>query len=186
MKHIFHPDDTPDISKIKPIVFDTNVWIYVLFPSMCSGKPGSEKYTDLFQDLKDSGIRIHLDIVIYQEFLNAVLSAAFRDYRVRYGKNPSFCFKDYRKTENFEKTLIKLSELLHTEMFPNIICVSPYDTDSFDRLLQSNRKMNTNDAHITKFCRDNGCFLVTHDSDFSGEDIDIVTANRNFFKNRNS
>ncbi len=167
-RHVFSPSNR--------LFFDANIWLF-LFTSQEPGDWRVRTYSDAFQALLTARSQIAVDVLVLSEFANRYIRI---EYGIFIGSGGALGFKDYRRTASYRATAETAADALRRIMR---ICdlvetgLSVLDTDGLLNRFATGCS-DFNDEMIASLCRAQGLTLVTHDSDFKGCDIPILTANR--------
>ncbi|QFY44841.1 PIN domain-containing protein [Candidatus Methylospira mobilis] len=159
-------------SKDEPLLFDTNIWLY-LFPAPSGQNPHAPVYSSALKKMQQAGVHLALDVMILSEYLN-------RYCRIEWKANfPQTSFKYFRSSPSFNSIGQNAATYAHQILK---LC-TPYDhpfaaVDIKQILLGfSAGNQDFNDALLADSCRQRGWKLVTHDGDFTQGGIEILTAN---------
>jgi len=164
--------------KGRPLFFDANVLLY-LFGAVATPKNQwlVEAYTKVFSDCLKMQSVLCVDIFVLSEFINRSLRLDYENYLKMNGLDKSqLDFKTFRATPDGEQlskgieTVVKGRILKQFKLVGKLF--NPADITAISLV-----NHDFNDALIIQTCQAHHCVLVTNDADFSGADLDILTAN---------
>ncbi|MEX4003602.1 PIN domain-containing protein [Paraburkholderia sp. EG285A] len=154
---------------------DANIWLYLSSLPSAQNAYATNVYSIALKNLILAKSTILISSTIISEFLN-------RYIRLEWGarhKTTYPDFKDFRKSADFQpvgvnaadeaRVILKLCET-RDDKFSS--CVVDDVLSNFEAGIND-----FNDGVITHICREYGCKLITHDSDFTTGGIDILTGN---------
>jgi len=162
--------------KDRHLFFDTNVLLY-LFGGGYAQPKIVNAYTKIFRQCLTMKNTLCVDTLVLSEFINRCLRMEYDAYLQAKGINKGvMSFKKFRSTpegvgfsEGIELT-VKDTILRHFTMVGK-------DFNHSDICSINLANADFNDELIIQICQEHKCVLVTHDADFSGANIDILTAN---------
>lgn len=165
MTHAFRPEET--------LFLDTNVWLSVFGPS----KPGDKRsasYSEAFARLLSAGSRVFIDILVVSEFVNTYARLKWK-IEARHIAD----FKDFRRSPAFQPIARDIAADLKRLL---VHCSwTEYNFHAVDLLEMveeyAGGDSDINDLAIARICRSQRLTLITHDGDFAGQDVPILTAN---------
>jgi predicted nucleic acid-binding protein len=165
MTHAFHPEDT--------LFLDTNVWLSVFGPS----KPGDKRsasYSEAFARLLSAGSRVFIDILVVSEFVNTY---ARLKWKVE-GKHVAD-FKDFRRSPAFQPIARDIAADLKRVLIHCSWTEHAFDAVDLLAMVEeyAGGDSDINDLAIVRICRNQRFTLITHDADFAGQNVPILTAN---------
>ena len=156
------------------LLLDANIWMFVYGPR----KPGDTRaaiYSQALAKILAAHSRIYMDVLIVSEFINTYARLQWRLLAPHIRQ-----FKDFRQSTAFKpvaqdiaadtRRILKLCSRTETgfELVEINAIMDAYAAGDAD----------FNDQMLTALCKRKGLTLVTDDSDFGGQDIPIVTANK--------
>jgi predicted nucleic acid-binding protein len=169
----FSPDDR--------LLFDTNIWM-LLFG--LQGDPSDTDvgvYSSAYKKILQAKSSVLTDSLIMAEFANAALRVR-HELAIRFYDAPTGV-KNYRDSEYYpedtEAICGHLKEIREKSQVLNL--EPPDDWDSFFVSVQAGSR-DFNDEMIVLQCRRHNTILVTHDRDFDGCDIPILTNRSTYFR----
>lgn len=173
------------------LFLDANVWIYIYSPRETEDKHKlKEVYSAAFSRMLAAQSKLFTDVLIISEFVNTYArmkwstSLSDKQFKNKF-KNE---FKKYRKSKQFKpvakqiasaaKKITSMCQVLDSgfSQLPHHKLFESYATGSFD----------FNDQIFSELCRSERLTLVTHDGDFNGQGIPILTANQNLLRQKNT
>ncbi|KZB62131.1 hypothetical protein AUP42_04015 [Thalassospira lucentensis] len=158
--------------------FDTNVLIYLYGPFLDVRDPKYKFYVSVQDNILKNRGEIFVSPTVISEFVNTYLRLVFSLYNST--NNSALKFKDYRNTndyiDNAQEVDGQINEIL---MISSLLCdiVSIDNIVKFCDRIHSN-KSDMNDEMISFMCQKNGLVLITHDKDFIGCGVDILSNNK--------
>lgn len=154
------------------IFLDANIWLYLYGPQADPRKWQTSVYSTAFKRALKAKCRIFIDVLILSEFVNVY----GRMEHKAHGSQSKW--KDFRKSRHFPavgiadavRRIMKYAEAVESG-FPSMDMaefLAAYEAESPD----------FNDAVFVHLCRAKGFTLITHDADFKGAGLNILTANK--------
>ena len=166
-RHTFTPEDR--------LFLDTNVWWFIYVPQKPKATRQVEVYSQALRDIHEARSRIHIDVLVVSEFINAY---ARREWRSR---RPDIRdFKYFRRSEEFESVAAEIARDVKLVTSQCEQLASGFDTLRIEEMMGAYGAGRTdfNDQVIAQLCRKEGLTLITHDLDFRHADVSILTANQ--------
>ena len=156
------------------LFLDANIWLYVYGPQ----KPGDNSvaiYSQVLRRILEAQSRIYIDILVVSEFINTYARLKWKLVRPEIGR-----FKDFRKSTDFNPVARDIASNVRRVMNHCSRIEDSFVALEIDSLLDAYAAGDSdfNDQVITELCKRKGLTLVTHDRDFKGRKIPILTANR--------
>ena len=159
-----------------PVLFDANVWLFIYSRQGDNFPRNRAAYNLALRRIRSVKGKIFIDALVLSEFINA--SARFV-YSQLPPETKSTGFKAFRDSPDFQpiarkiatqsRKMLEKCELTETGMtavnLPEI--VGQYAAGGYD----------FNDQMLAQLCKRKGLKLVTHDGDFKGDDLTMITAN---------
>ncbi len=139
-----------------------------------------EVYSAAFNSMLTAKSQLFTDVLVISEFVNTYARTKWKNTA------PSNSFKTYRQSEYFKPVAKQIaiaakkitsmcqvlesgfSQLQHRSLFAS------YATGKFD----------FNDQIFAKLCLSQGLTLVTHDGDFAGQTLPVLTANKKILRQK--
>ena len=162
------------------VLFDANVWMYIYGPISHISSQYRYIYTLALRRIRGAQIPIFIDTLVLSEFINAY--ARFFYHKLPAENKPAD-FKIFRNSVSFkpvaEQIARRAKKILHkTESTKN-----RFQSPQMGAILNeyAEGEADFNDQILAEICRKNNIKLVTHDADFSGYNLTILTANPKLF-----
>lgn len=157
------------------ILVDTNVWMFTYGP-LAKSDWRTNVYSNSIRDMRTYNCNIYLDITILSEFINA---CSRYEYNLVPAKTRPADFKKFRNSAAFEPIANEISINVNKILKITKRCETPFHTMDVSSIISdfSKGKFDHNDLILENLCKTKGLTLLTHDGDFSGKGIDILTAN---------
>ena len=156
------------------LLLDTNIWLFVYGPQ----KPGNNKvatYSQALANILAANSRIYIDVLIVSEFINAYARLKWNVM----GK-PRGDFKQFRKSQDFKPIAQDIADDIKRVLNHCSRVENGFETLDIEGLIAeyAGGDSDFNDQVIAALCQKKGLKLVTDDSDFHGQGIPVVTANK--------
>ena len=169
--------ETYDFTSSDTLLFDANIWLYVYGPSRTrSAKILKSKYQRQFRRIRGLKVPIFLDVLVLSEFINAYSRQFYNS--LPEARKPAD-FKTFRNSADFLPLARKIGKqsrkILAKTQRTNIAFESVEMGGIIDAYVAANADFN--DLMLAELCKANNLKLVTHDADFQGDDLTILTAN---------
>jgi len=137
---------------------------------------GKKLYSVAFKKIRGIGCQIVIDAIVLSEFVNRLARLAYHQLA---SSGPPREFKNYRKSPAFRPIAKAIADACR-----RILAVSkPVESEFASLDLSSilgqfeSGRCDFNDHLLAALCGRRGFILVTHDGDFRGKNIPILTAN---------
>ena len=155
------------------LFLDANIWLYLYGPPKLRSYWRSI-YTSVFNRILRAKSRIHIDVLVVSEFINAYARLKWRD-----ASSYPNTFKTFRSSSDFKPVAQNMAAHVKQIMKHCARIESGFTMLPMDDLLADyiSGDFDFNDQVITKLCKNNGFTLITNDSDFRTQEIPILTAN---------
>lgn len=163
-------------SETDALLFDANIWLYIYGPQRQLYPRLRSTYTLAFRRIRSANIRMFIDVLVLSEFINAYSRFVYKN--LPSATKPAE-FKTFRNSADFKpiaediakysRRILEKAERIETgfESVDLLPIMSDYAAGEKD----------FNDQILAELCRTKGLKLVTHDADFQGEDLKIITGN---------
>ena len=117
---------------------------------------------------------IHIDVLVVSEFINTYARLQWKVIA------SAMKFKTFRNSPNFKPIAQGIADSVKRVMNHCSRMESGFEKLKIDTLLDaySTGDSDFNDQVIAELCKVKGLTLITHDGDFKGQGISILTANR--------
>lgn len=160
----------------RPLFFDANVLLY-LFGSTSS--TWANTYSSVFSQCLKMGNDLCVDVTVLSEFINRFLRIEYENYLRTNGLNgQQIKFKDFRSQSEGVQASQDVETIVKGRILNKFALVGKlFDVADINAISLVN--CDFNDELIVKTCQQHQCVLVTNDADFSGANIDILSANKN-------
>lgn len=153
-----------DWSKLKRIVVDTNVLLYIYAGTSADDMRWASKYNSAISEITNNDVKIVLTDVQISEITNALLQRRFKDYNNTQTKKIKY--KDFRKTPEFRAELKSIEV-----MFKKLFVLAELDNYENDEAQVMNffkqSKLDYNDVYYVSYARLKSIPIITNDSDYS-------------------
>lgn len=161
------------------LFLDANVWLLVYGPHGPHGPHGSRgrrvtTYSSALRRILEAKCRIHVDVLVVSEFINAYARLKWRQTDTRKE------FKEFRNSEEFSQVARDIAGSVGRVVGHCSRVESSFGTLDIERLFDEYAAGRTdfNDQIIRELCRRRNLTLVTDDGDFGAQGIRVLTANR--------
>ena len=156
------------------LFLDANIWLYLYGPQNPKASRNVKTYSQVFSRILNAGSRIYVDVLIISEFIN---SYARQQWKLIASDME---FKAFRNSLDFEPVAQGIAGSVKRVINHCSRLESGFGALKMDTLLDAYSAGNSdfNDQVITELCKVKGLTLITHDGDFKGQGISILTANR--------
>ncbi len=158
------------------LFLDANIWLYLHGPQQPQAPGYVKTYTNAFKRILSAQSRIFIDVIIVSEFINRY--ARLQQNLV----TPSIAnFKDFRNSPFFKLHAVGIADGVRRILKNSSRIESGFAKLSMNELLKDYAAGDSdfNDQVIVELCKREDLTLVTHDGDFKGSGIPILTANKN-------
>ena len=159
------------------LFLDTNIWFYLYGPEG-SKSHWVQLYSTVFNRILSAKSSIYIDVLVLSEFINTYARTQWR-FVARHIE-----FKDFRNSPRFKPVAQEIEAKVKSILGHCSRIESGFSTLTIDDLITDYAAGNSdfNDQVITEICRSSGLTLITHDRDFKGQGITILTANRRLLR----
>lgn len=162
----------------RPLFFDANVLLY-LFGSVAtpSNQWAITAYSAIFSQCLKMNATLCLDVFVLSEFINRVLRSEYENYLKINNLNGVKCkYKVFRSKAEGIQAAQDVESVVKGRILGRFSVVGKL-FDAADLHSISFANSDFNDELIIQTCLEHQCVLVINDADFSGANIDILTAN---------
>lgn len=165
-------------SNTDKLFFDANIWMYVYGPQGAPNDPKSHTYSTALADAIRAKSDIFTDVLVISEFINRFARIEHQTL-FRTGKAPQD-FKQFRNSNDFIPMAQAITAAVRSILKFAVRVESGFSSIDINGLLTEYETMPSdfNDQVLIGLCVANNLQLVTHDSDFKGKGVTIITANR--------
>jgi predicted nucleic acid-binding protein len=159
------------------ILFDANIWLYIygsqgeVWPRLRS------TYHLALRKIRGAKVPIFIDLLVLSEFINAYARFVYNDLPP--GIKPKD-FKTFRCSVEFNPIAAQIAKEARRILKKCERTESGFESADLGGILNSyaGGDVDFNDQILSELCKVKGLKLVTHDADFKGENLTIITANR--------
>ena len=156
------------------LFLDTNIWLYVYGPQ----KPNDNSvavYSQAFRRILAAQSLIYIDVLVVSEFINTYARLKWKLVKPEIER-----FKDFRNRPDFKPVVRDIVDDVRRVMNHCSRVEDDFAALNIDGLLDvyAAGDSDFNDQVITELCQREGLTLITHDVDFKGRKLPILTANR--------
>ena len=174
-----HDINSYNFEKTDALFIDANIWLYIYGPQV-QGDNKSRNYSNVLREILRTECSIFIDVLILSEFINRYSRLKFN----LEGRSPDF--KSYRQSSAFKPVAKDIADavrriLKHCECLESGLTSIDIDTLLTD---YESKCPDFNDQILAELCKSRSLKFVTHDGDFRGYDITVLTANRRMLSNR--
>jgi hypothetical protein len=168
-------------SSADKILLDANIWLFLQGPQ---GDPHDWRikiYSQALANMIAAKCQIVIDALVVSEFINRFARIHFDIARQA---DNQLKFKDFRNSADFKQIATDIADEVRSifSICNRVECgfSTLNDADLLNEFGQGDSDFN--DLIITDICRTNSYTLVTHDADFCGANLPVLTANIKLLK----
>ena len=170
MRMRYTPSNIPAL-KERTVFFDANAIIYIFWP-ITPDSQESIDYGSILATLLRNNLSLAINESVISEIHNRILKLEFKKTGL-----PKEKFKNYRDSDDGISVQSDLNAIIKDKILTNFQIINePLSKDDLLSILNVT-KLDFNDKLIELLCKKKNMILLTHDSDFSSSDVDILTAN---------
>ena len=163
-----------DFKPTDQLLLDANIWLYIFAPQ----RPGDYKvevYSQALANMLAAKSHIYIDVLIVSEFINTYARLKW-NLEASHIKN----FKIFRTSRDFKPVACEIAAGIGRVLQHCSRIESEFKGLAIDDLIYEYAagESDFNDQVLIALCKRNGLKLVTHDGDFNGQEISIITANK--------
>jgi len=156
------------------LFLDANVWLFIYGPE----NPQNERtaaYSRALQKILCAKSKIYIDVLVVSEFVNTFARTNFKIFPNYHNE-----FKKFRKSSDFKPIAETIADRIRRILGHCSRIDSGFDLLDIDGLINEYARGDSdlNDQIIVELCLRLGLKLITHDADFQGQKIPIITANK--------
>ena len=179
MPNRYRQSDIPQIPN-KNVFFDANVLVYIFWPTINGGSASpANRYSSMLGTLFKNRFKLYLNSTVVSEVVNRVLRIEYEKYKVVHTNN--LTFKDYRNSVDGQQVQQDIFDMFNNRIFNLFSIKEKCLTKDMLKSFLTVDSLDFNDKVIVDLCKSNNFVLLTHDKDFANENIDVISANGNFF-----
>lgn len=158
------------------VLFDANVWMYLYSPQGEQYPKLKAKYESGLRRIRGAKGRIFIDVLVLSEFINAYARFVYND--LPSATKPAN-FKRFRKSADFKLVAEDIAKYSRRILEKTERTESGFESVDVRSLINefAAGEVDFNDQMLAELCGANNLKLVTHDVDFEGENLTILTAN---------
>lgn len=158
------------------LLLDTNVWLFVHGPTSPADKRVAI-YSNALARILAAKSMIHIDVLVLSEFINRYARLGHRILISTFGAPDNF--KQFRSSADFKPLAQDIADAVRRILKDCSRTESGFASVDITSLIDEHEKGESdfNDQMLTELCKSQGLSFVTHDGDFKGSTIPIVTAN---------
>lgn len=158
-------------------LLDTNIWLLVYAPQ----RPKDNRvavYSQALSRIIAAQSLIYIDILVVSEFINAYARLKWQLWKLELGADLNF--KQFRNSKDFKPVAQDISADVKRVLRLCRRVDDSFESLEIDSLIDEYAAgvFDFNDQILTTLCKRKGLKLVTDDSDFKGQGIPVVTANK--------
>jgi len=158
---------------------DANIWFSVYGPIAYPNRR-TKVYSAALRKMRTSKCTICVDVLVLSEFINSFARLVFN--QLPEASKP-VRFKDFRESDDFVAVSKEIAVNARKIIAQAERCELGFGVVDVAAILAEfeSGPHDFNDQIIRELCKSEGLTLVTHDADFKGADIPILTANRRLY-----
>lgn len=160
------------------LFFDANVWLYIYGPQGNPNDWNARTYSGAFSNALKAKSQILIDVLVISEFINRF---ARIEYDIQYpDKSNRPDFKKFRNTPAFVPIAQTIASTIRQILKFAVRTESGFGGINIQAFLAEFEAggHDFNDQVLVRLCQAQNLQLVTHDADFKGKGVNILTANR--------
>ena len=156
------------------LFLDTNIWLYIYGPQKPNDNPGAI-YSQAFRRILAEQSCIYIDVLVVSEFINTYARQKWKLVRPEIER-----FKDFRNGLDFKSVARDIADNVKRMVNHCLRIEDDFVALEIDSLLDAYAAgvSDFNDQMIAELCKRKGLTLITHDRDFKGQRIPMLTANQ--------
>jgi predicted nucleic acid-binding protein len=155
------------------IFFDTNVLIYIFWPT--ASYVFETNYSKALRNLQKQKNKLYISFIVISEAINRMLRIEYKKY-TNYER-----FKDFRHSYDGRQALDDIYTIVKNDILNSFeIMDKAFNKEEIENLLEM-EDADINDLAIESICKENNMILLTNDSDFKHADIDLLSCNNKLF-----
>lgn len=164
------------------LFFDANIWMYLYGPQGKPNDPTTQTYSHALAQAMNAKSKIWVDVLVVSEFINRF---ARIEYDIQYpNKLRRPTFKQFRNNQPlFQPIAQAIAGAVRNILKFTLRVESGFSIVDISALLAEYETIPSdfNDQILIGLCVSNHLQLVTHDSDFKGKGVNILTANSRIY-----
>jgi len=162
----------------RDIFFDANILIYLFWQTGSRQRVLENKYATIYSEILRRELSMYVNYVVLSEVVNRTLRISWEEYLDKKSlKKDKLSFKNYRNSTEGIEAQEEIAIIIKEIVFNNFEVVEDsFSKEDIEDFLEVDT-LDFSDKAILKTCVDNDFVLLTHDSDYSNSEIDILTCN---------
>ena len=162
-----------DFTSEDRLFLDANIWLYIYGPQ----KPKDWRvkiYSGMLKRIINKKSTIYIDVLVVSEIINRYARLKWQLFA------SGMDFKDFRESKGFIVIAQEISDVVRRVVKHCSRLESGFMKLEINTILDTYSQGNSdfNDQVVTEICKDKRLTFITHDADFKGQGISILTANR--------
>jgi predicted nucleic acid-binding protein len=159
------------------LFFDANIWMYVYGPQGAPTDHKSRIYSTALANAIHAKSNIFTDVLVISEFINRFARIEHQTL-FRTGLAPQD-FKQFRNSQDFQSIAQAITAAVRNILKFAVRLESGFSSIDINVLLTEYETVPSdfNDQILIELCVVNSLQLITHDFDFKGKNVNILTAN---------
>ncbi|MBD1924804.1 PIN domain-containing protein [Trichocoleus sp. FACHB-90] len=168
--------DSYTFSSTDAVLFDANIWMYLYSPQGEVYPRIKNKYALAFRRIRGAKGRILLDVLVLSEFINAFSRFVYNNLPA--ATKPKE-FKTFRNSDAFKPVAEEIAKYSLRILEKSELTEDVVELVNLRSIMRDYAAGETdfNDKMLAELCRTKDLKLVTHDYDFRGNNLTIITAN---------
>ena len=160
------------------VLFDANIWLYI-YGTYPPKDWRVSVYSNAYSHALQSKCRIYFDLLVASEFVNRYARLVHALFTGAVLETPAQ-FKEFRESTNFKEVAQQITSDLKQIVQHCQRIESDFPRLDVDAILNSfgRGECDFNDLVLAELCRTRNLTLVTHDRDFKGLNVTVLTANQ--------
>ena len=172
--------DSYRFHKSDAFLLDANVWLSIYHPQV-SSRPRGPVYSRALREMRRAGSTLFVDVLVLSEFINRY---ARLEHGVAVRRGAPSDFKRFRRTRGYRGVATAVADAVRRLLASCGRARTPFESLDLGAVLATyeTQAADFNDLILAQLCKDNGLKLVTHDADFAGAGVTILTANQRLLR----
>ena len=166
-------------SSTDAVLFDANAWLYIYGPHGDRFLAEQKIYTLAMSRIRRVKGQIFVDGFVMSEFINAYARFFYNELPA---EEKPVNFKTFRNSKRFNHTAELIAAKSRRVLKKCERIETGFTSVDLNQILRDYQQggVDFNDKILAELCLANDLKLVTHDRDFSGENLTIITGNPNW------
>ena len=176
MSNRVYPINSYQFSQSDRLLFDANIWLYLYGPEFNAKDNRTITYSIALRKASAAKSQLFIDPLIVSEFVNSYGRTIYN--KLPKGSKPQE-FKSFRNSPSFQPISQRITKDIKTILKNCHRIESGWELVDIERIFHDFQtgKSDFNDLMLAQLCQHQNLKLVTHDADFQGLDVTILTAN---------